>query len=132
MTLQRHPSILRALGLRREIGFGARFVPILAVLVRLRRLRGTGVDPFGATRMRRLERELVREYEQIIDAIAPDLSADNNAAALALARAAEEVHGYENIKRASIERYHAKLERLRREFAGASQGRRGDAELLPA
>ena len=58
-----HPPLLRALGLKRKLKLGRWFVPAFRLLYRMRRLRGTRLDPFGPAKVRRVERELITEYE---------------------------------------------------------------------
>ena len=60
-----HPPLLRSLGLERKLKLGAWFVP-RSPLYRMRRLRGSRLDPFGKAKVRRVERELVGEYERLI------------------------------------------------------------------
>ncbi len=61
-----HPPLMRALGLERKLKLGAWFVPAFRALYRMRRLRGTRLDPFGKAKVRRVERELVGEYEALV------------------------------------------------------------------
>ncbi len=49
-------------GLRRKIRLGPWFRPVFRLLGAMKVLRGTPLDPFGRTRVRRLERELITEY----------------------------------------------------------------------
>jgi len=93
-----HPPLLRALGLSRKLALGAWIEPLFAALAASRRLRGTPLDPFGWTRARRLERELARWYEGVLDVLAARLCTENRAEALEIARLAEEIRGYERIK----------------------------------
>ena len=107
-----HPPMLKSMGLSRKIGVNARWArPAMAVLARAKRLRGTALDPFGRTEMRRMERALVDEYETAIVAAIGDLDPDNLAKAVALASSALEVRGYEDLKveRAAI--FRARLAR---------------------
>ena len=62
-----HPPLLRALGLKRKLKLGRWFVPAFRLLYRMRRLRGTRLDPFGHAEVRRVERELIAEYEALVD-----------------------------------------------------------------
>jgi indolepyruvate ferredoxin oxidoreductase len=106
-----HPPLLRALGLRKKLAFDRDFEPTLHALVSLRRLRGTPFDPFGYTRARRLERELARWYESLLDELCGALSAENRGEALAIAALAEEIRGFESIKQARAERVRPLVER---------------------
>jgi indolepyruvate ferredoxin oxidoreductase len=74
------------------------------LLAKLRRLRGTSLDPFGRTAERRLERRLIADYETMIGEISQALTLDNHALALELARLPAQIRGYGHIKDKSIER----------------------------
>jgi indolepyruvate ferredoxin oxidoreductase len=93
-----HPPLLRALGLRSKLALGPWIEPCFALLAGARGLRGTPLDPFGWTRVRRLERELAAWYEGVLDALAAGLRAENRAEALEIVRLAEGIRGYEEIK----------------------------------
>src|SRR5690606_23877077 len=59
-----HPPTLRALGMGRKLRLGPWFAPSLEALARAKRLRGTPADPFGRAEVRRVERSLVKEYQE--------------------------------------------------------------------
>jgi indolepyruvate ferredoxin oxidoreductase len=114
-----HPPLLRALGRSTKLQLGPGFRPGLRALARLRGLRGTPVDPFGHTRVRRLERALAAEYTGLVDALAAELSAEGYAAAVALAEAPALVRGYEGVKLAAVGRYAARRAELGRPLPAA-------------
>ncbi|MFF5257825.1 indolepyruvate ferredoxin oxidoreductase family protein [Actinomadura viridis] len=99
-----HPPLLRALGLRRKLTLGGWFVHVLRVLRRLRFLRGTPFDPFGAARVRRVERALPREYRALVERALPYVASEPD-----LVREICElpglVRGYEEVKMRGVERY---------------------------
>jgi indolepyruvate ferredoxin oxidoreductase len=113
-----HPPFLRALGVQRKISLGRTWRPVLRLLARLRFLRGTPFDPFGSTRVRRTERALAREYEELVSSLASTLDRASYEHAVAVAGAIDLVRGYEGIKLANLERYRHRLAEL---------GIRGDA-----
>jgi len=113
-----HPPLLRALGARKKITLGPWFAPVFGVLVRMRRLRGTRLDPFGHTTVRRAERQLIAEYTRLIGDLLAGLSAGNHALAVELASLPDEVRGYEQVKLDNVARYRERLTALRAEFAG--------------
>jgi indolepyruvate ferredoxin oxidoreductase len=115
-----HPPVLRALGLRHKISLGPWFRPAFASLVALRRLRGTRLDPFGYTEVRRAERALITEYRQVIDAMLAGLTPGNHDLAVQIAALPDMIRGYEHIKLATIRAYHERLAELRAEFAAAA------------
>ena len=71
-----HPPLLRYIGLKRKLSFGRWFEPALRMLRVLRRIRGTPLDLFGYTKVRRTERALIGEYQTLIQRSLRELSAD--------------------------------------------------------
>ncbi len=114
-----HPPLLRALGLRHKVTLGPWFEPAFQALRRMKRLRGTPLDPFGRTAVRRTERALIAEYRQTIEAACARLTPENHAAVVRLAELPDMVRGYEQIKLENVRRYRAAAEAL---LAQISQG----------
>jgi indolepyruvate ferredoxin oxidoreductase len=108
-----HPPVLRALGMKRKIALGPWFVPAFRVLVAMRRLRGTWMDPFGRTQVRVAERELIEEYLGLVDQLIGRLSPATAALAVRLAELPDGVRGYEDVKMRTVESYHQSLAELR-------------------
>jgi indolepyruvate ferredoxin oxidoreductase len=103
-----HPPLLRALGLKRKLQLGARTAqPLLAGLRAGRRLRGTRLDPFGRTAMRRLERGLVDEHRAVVREGLAQMTPANQDRVAALVALPDLVRGYEDIKLANVARYRA-------------------------
>ena len=72
-------------------------------LAALKVLRGTPFDPFGYTAERRMERQLIRDYETDLSNL-PDLShPDKAAAARALASLPLQIRGFGPVKQAQAE-----------------------------
>jgi indolepyruvate ferredoxin oxidoreductase len=120
---QLHPPLLRALGLRKKIGLGRWFDPLFRLLVWMRRLRGTALDPFGHTQVRRVERALVDEYRTLIEESLVDLRAANYALVVQLAELPDLIRGYEEIKLRNVERFRAEVDRVQQEIRRAGQQR---------
>jgi indolepyruvate ferredoxin oxidoreductase len=112
-----HPPVLRALGLKHKVSLGPWFRPAFATLVAMRRLRGTALDPFGYTEVRRTERALITEYREVIDQLLAGLTAGNHDLAVEIAALPDMIRGYEHIKLETVRAYHEKLAELRAEFA---------------
>jgi indolepyruvate ferredoxin oxidoreductase len=110
-TWHLHPPVLRALGLRRKIAFGPRSTPMLRALRAGKRLRGTRLDPFGRDHLRRIERALPGEFDAAIDRVLTGLDRDNLAEAVELAKLADRVRGYEDLKLARVAEYQSELNR---------------------
>ena len=114
------PPLLRMLGLRRKIAVGRWARPLFVALRAGRRLRGTPLDAFGFTRVRRLERQLLTEYRDVIDECLLRLDVSNYELATAIAELPDLIRGYEEIKLASVERYAERMRELRAQYAGAA------------
>jgi indolepyruvate ferredoxin oxidoreductase len=112
-----HPPVLRALGLKHKVSLGSWFRPAFTTLVAMRRLRGTALDPFGYTEVRRTERALITEYREVIESLLAGLTDGSHALATEIAALPDMIRGYEHIKLASARTYHEKLTELRAEFA---------------
>lgn len=104
-----HPPVLKAMGRQKKIAMGPWMRPVLRALARGKALRGTPLDPFGRTGIRRLERDLRDSYRAMVLRLADGLSADTYATATAAAEAADLVRGYEDVKLANVDRYRARL-----------------------
>jgi len=104
-------------GIARKVRFGPWMGGVFRVLARLKFLRGTLLDPFGYSTERRTERELIGEYEQVIDEVLARLDARNHALAIELASLPERIRGFGHVKAASLqaarERQSQLLARLR-------------------
>jgi indolepyruvate ferredoxin oxidoreductase len=119
------PPILGALGLRRKIACGPWIRPVFRVLHRLRRLRGTPLDPFGRTAVRRVERALPGEYRTLVGAALEHLRPETVAQVVALAELPDAVRGYEHVKLQNVARFRERAEeglRALREAPAAPEG----------
>jgi indolepyruvate ferredoxin oxidoreductase len=112
MRYRLHPPLLRALGRDEKIAFGPWLRPALRGLARAKRLRGTPIDPFGRTGVRRLERELRDSYAAMVGRLTEGLTVENHARAVEAAEAADLVRGYEDVKLRNVARYRARLAEL--------------------
>jgi indolepyruvate ferredoxin oxidoreductase len=68
------------------------------LLAKLRGLRGTALDVFGRTEERRMERQLIADYERTVDELLAKLDRENHATAVAIASIPDEIRGYGHIK----------------------------------
>jgi indolepyruvate ferredoxin oxidoreductase len=86
--------------LKRE--FGAWILPAFRVLAKLRGLRGTAFDVFGYTAERRMERQLIAEFEAAVDAILGALDAGNRDRAIAIIDCFLDIRGYGPVKEKAV------------------------------
>ncbi len=87
--------------LKRE--FGAWILPLFRLLARFKRLRGTAFDLFGYTAERRMERRLISEFEDTVDTVLAQLTADNRDAACAVIECFLEIRGFGPVKESAVE-----------------------------
>ena len=76
-------------------------------LLKTKRLRGTRLDPFGRTEERRIERELLDEYPELVGRVLADLTRDNTREAARILGLADQIRGFDTVKLANVERYRA-------------------------
>ena len=94
-----HPPALAGLGMRRKITLPSRVgAPAMRLLASGKVLRGTAMDPFGRTEVRRTERRILAEFDAALDVIVDSLTADLLPAAIAVAALPRAVRGYERLK----------------------------------
>jgi indolepyruvate ferredoxin oxidoreductase len=86
----------------RKLRLGAWLMPLLRVLAKGKALRGGAFDLFGRTAERRMERELIEQYEARIDELLPRLRAENLALASEIARLPLTMRGYGHVKIANV------------------------------
>ncbi|TRO13733.1 indolepyruvate ferredoxin oxidoreductase family protein [Ectopseudomonas mendocina] len=89
-------------GQPRKRSFGPWMLKAFGVLARFKFLRGSVLDPFGHSAERRLERELIEEYEANVAYLLGELNAGNYRTAVALAEIPEQIRGYGHVKEAAL------------------------------
>ena len=78
--------------------YGPWMLRAFRVLAKMKGLRGTAFDIFGRTTERRMERQLITDYEALIDELLPRLAPHNHAIAVELASIPEHIRGYGHVK----------------------------------
>ncbi|WP_457320077.1 indolepyruvate ferredoxin oxidoreductase family protein [Roseateles sp. P5_E11] len=89
-------------GRARKIELGSWTFTAFKWLAKLKGLRGGVLDIFGKTEERRMERQLITDYEKLVDEILASLTADNLNTAVELARLPEKIRGYGHVKHANV------------------------------
>ena len=82
----------------RKIKLGGWMTPVFRFLAKRKNLRGTAWDVFGRSSERRREREMITEFEQLLDRIGPKLSDATHATATVLAGLPMDVRGFGHVK----------------------------------
>jgi indolepyruvate ferredoxin oxidoreductase len=81
-----------------KISFGPWMLTVFRYMAKLKFLRGTVLDPFGYTAERKIERQLVRDYETLLDELLAKLAPDNHDLAVGLAAIPEKIRGFGHVK----------------------------------
>jgi len=107
-----HPPALRALGVDRKLKLGRWFVPVFRMLKVGKRLRGTPLDLFGLPEVRRVERALIGEYQELVRGALEKLHPGNHDKVAEIAGLADMIRGYEHVKLRNVERYRERAAEL--------------------
>ena len=103
------------LGTRKRV-FGPWMMSVFKMLAALKALRGTAFDIFGYSVERKLEQRLRKEFENLLDELAENLSPENHATALALASLPQSVRGFGSVKERAANEAEAQRLRLLKDF----------------
>ena len=101
--------------------FGAKMGWLFHGLAALRFLRATPLDLFGFTQERRMERDLIRRYRSMIDALLPDLDAAHHSCAVEIATLPMGVRGFGHVKIKNLQDMQTKYEALQSQYQALSQ-----------
>ena len=112
LSYQLHPPSLKKVGVKNKIAIPAGAArKTFGSLLKTKRLRGTRLDPFGRSEERRIERELIAEYEQLLSGLASKLTSETVDDVVAVADLADQIRGFDEIKLANVERYRDEVSR---------------------
>ena len=116
--------------------FGSWMGAVFRPLARCKGLRGTAFDPFGYSPDRRRERQLINEFEALVDRWLPLLDADSANQIEQVWSCFDEIRGFGPVKKASIERALQRISGLEQAFPAGGKNfemkeSRGD-EVLSA
>ncbi|MDH3061395.1 2-oxoacid:acceptor oxidoreductase family protein, partial [Gordonia alkanivorans] len=118
VSIRLHPPTLRQMGMREKMSLGAWANRPMSTLAKMKKLRGTPLDPFGRNEIRRTERALIVEYREIVDQLLAAVQGGRVGdaempAVVELAGLPDMVRGYESVKMRNVEKYRAEVSRLR-------------------
>jgi len=103
-------------GVARKRAFGPWVLRVFRMLARLKKLRGGRFDIFGYTAERRMERQLIRDYEEQLEEILTHLTPGNLSDAVALAALPEQIRGFGHVKMRHVEEVRSRWKNLRSRF----------------
>ncbi|MFM7785141.1 MAG: DUF6537 domain-containing protein, partial [Gammaproteobacteria bacterium] len=96
----------------RKREYGSWMLRAFGLLARLRRLRGTRLDPFGWTEERRSERQQIADYEALLARLLPRLDARTLPLLVEIAGLPLSVRGFGHVKERNLHRALARQEEL--------------------
>ncbi len=82
--------------------FGSWMLPMFKILAKFKFLRGTVLDPFGRTAERKMERQLIADYEQQVDHLLEHLTIEKLPLAVELAGLPHFIRGYGHVKETNV------------------------------
>ena len=85
-----------------KIELGAWMLPFMRLLAKGKALRGSLLDPFGRTHERRMERELISQYEARVRELLPQLASGNLSLAADIAAIPLSMRGFGHVKQANV------------------------------
>ncbi len=95
---------------KREFGPGTE--KLFKTLAKFKFLRGTPADIFGYSSERRHERQLIKDYEALLESIAGNLTTSNHSLAVELTALPDQIRGYGHVKHESFDKYRSEREVL--------------------
>ena len=100
-------------GKPKKISLGSWMLPAFGMLQHFKFLRGTALDPFGYGADRKLERQLISEFEALVEYALANLSPDNLDTLVSLIALAEKVRGYGHVKADNAARFRREVEQMK-------------------
>ncbi len=82
--------------------YGPKMMTMFGILAKLKGLRGTPFDFFGKTEERRMERRLIGEYEETVEALLAGLKTENHNLAVEIASIPERIRGFGHVKETHV------------------------------
>ena len=105
----------------KKIALGRGITPLLSLLAKMRRLRGSVLDPFRFSAERRLAQTLLAHFEADFETVAAQLTPANMEAAIALAQLPCAVKGFGPVKAAAAQAALSRRQELLAEFVANAQ-----------
>ena len=117
-------------GQLRKREFGGWMMGAFRLLARFKGLRGTALDIFGYSTERRMERQLIVDYESMITELPPQLSAENYRTAVQLAELPEHIRDYGHVKERHVEAVKVSRDELLEQFSNPTAALAVEVKLV--
>ncbi len=99
-----------------KASYGPWMMGALGVLAKLKTLRGTPLDIFGYTEERRMERQMIADFEALLGRVSGKLNTANASAVAELLASAEKIRGFGHVKEKAAKEVLAKMAKMEREI----------------
>ncbi|HEX5515527.1 MAG TPA: indolepyruvate ferredoxin oxidoreductase family protein, partial [Gammaproteobacteria bacterium] len=119
-------------GRPRKQEYGPWMFKAFRLLASLRFLRATPLDPFGYTAERKMERQLIADYEALLEEVLERLTPENHQVAVALAEVPEHIRGFGYVKEQHLQEAKRKEAALLARLRGETPVRVPPVEAPPA
>lgn len=96
--------------------FGSYMMSAFGLLAKFKGLRGGTFDIFGYTEERKMERQLISEYETMIEGLLSKLNDKNYDSAVEMAQTAQKMRGYGHVKENNVEQTKQAWTALQQQF----------------
>jgi indolepyruvate ferredoxin oxidoreductase len=96
--------------------FGGYMLPLFGWMTRFKGLRNTPFNVFGYSAERRMERQLIGDYRQLVERVLAGLTARNLAAANEIVRLFEDIKGFGHVKQRNYDAVMSKSRQLMNEY----------------
>ena len=124
VTYHLHPPLLRSFGVSRKLALGPWFRGPLRLLRRMRFLRGTPLDLFSHSQLRRQEREAPNWYMGLMETALKSLDLSTIDLVVQVAELPDLIRGYEDIKDAALKEARRRGDELLAQLSDVKSGRR--------
>ncbi|MDX7998637.1 indolepyruvate ferredoxin oxidoreductase family protein [Xenorhabdus sp. Reich] len=99
-------------GKRGKITLGSWLIPFLKIIAKARFLRGTVFDLFGLQKERKMERQLLSDYEKLVDYIVHIVTPDHLSLCIQLAELPNQIRGFGYVKSQTVKQATQKKQEL--------------------
>ena len=109
----------------RKRSYGPGMLRVFRLLAKLKKLRGSMLDPFGRHPERVTERALITEYRQLVEQLLTRLTPENHALLVEIAQVPDSIRGYGHVKTRNLAAARTRWQQLLAELDG------GDTPAAP-
>ena len=111
-----------------KTSYGPWMMGALNTIAKFKVLRGTPLDIFGYTEERKMERQMIADFEELLGRVSGKLNAANTQAVAELLAVAEKIRGFGHVKEKAAKEVLARMAEMERELDSPKPEVRAAAE----